>query len=118
MQTDPALSNPSYLRVICAGLLQLILVLAYAWFGTRQRRADFRFFRVIRLTLLCLASSLPFACIAYWLWPWNFESWWLQANLFLMVFSPIITGLAIGFLKKRMMLKRKRTYSVPGSPPA
>lgn len=106
MQADPALFHMSYPRVVFFCVVQLTIVLAVAWFGTRQRREDFRFSRVIGLTLLCLASSLPFVSLAYLLWPWDFQSWLVRADISAAVFLPVVTAYTLAIIRKRKMVRR------------
>jgi hypothetical protein len=106
MFADAALFHMSYPLVIFFCCVQLTIVLAVAWFGTRHRPGDFRFGRVIGLTLLCLVTSLPFAYVAYLLWPWDMHSWILRADIFLAVFAPIITAYILGIVRKRKLMRR------------
>jgi hypothetical protein len=106
MFADAAMFHMSYPRVILFCGIQLTIVLAVAWFGTRKHPDDFRLGRVIGLTLLCLTSSLPFAYAAYLLWPWDMRSRILQADLFLAVFAPVITAYVLGLIRKWRMVKR------------
>ena len=106
MLEDAALFHMSYPRVILFGAVQLCIVLSVAWFGTRQRQEDFCFSRVIGLTLLCLASSLPFAYVAYLLWPWDFQSWIVRVDILLAMFSPLATAYILGIIRKRKILRK------------
>jgi len=106
MLADAAIFHMSYTRVVLLGVLQLTIILSLAWFGTRQRREDFRFSRVIGLTLFCLSSSLPFAFIGYLLWPWDFQSWTAPVVILLAVFSPVATAYILGIIRKKKMLKK------------
>ena len=109
MQADAVISDMSLPRVAFFCTVQLAIVLSVAWFGIRSRREDFKFGRVIWLTLLCLATSLPFAWLAYRLWPWDFESWLLRADISLAVFTPLtplIVAFIFGIGRKRRLAKR------------
>jgi len=106
MLADSTTDNPSLSRAIVCGVIQLILVLSIVWFSTRKRREDFRFSRVIGLTLLCLSSSLPFALVAYLLWPWDFRTWAAPTVVLLAVFSPIATAYILGIMRKRRMMRK------------
>ena len=100
MQTGAAISHMSLSQVAFICTVQLAIVLSVAWFGTRSRREDFRFGRVIGLTLLCLATSLPFWWFAYLLWPWDFQSWLVRGDIFLAVFTPLVAAYTLGLVRK------------------
>src|SRR5579859_6518535 len=106
MQADAALFHMSYPRVVFFCAVQLAIVLSVAWFGTRQCREDFRFSRVIGLTVLCLSSSLPFAYVAYLAWPWDFQSWLVRADILMAVFTPLVMAYILGIVRKRKMLRK------------
>jgi hypothetical protein len=106
MQADAALLDMSFPRVAFFCMVQLAIILAVAWFGTRSHREDFRFGRVIWLTLLCLSTSLPFVWLAYRLWPWDFQSRLLRADILLAVFTPLIVAFILGVIRKRRLASR------------
>ena len=84
--------------------VQLLLILVVMWFLTRRRPGQFRIRRVIGLTLLCLATSLPFAFAAWWLWPWDWESKLVKAVILTGVFLPLVTAYVLGLLQRRKRL--------------
>jgi cytochrome bd-type quinol oxidase subunit 2 len=92
-------NTASTLQLILVGVLQIIVVLIVCWFGTRGKRTDFRIFRVVALTLLCLASSLPFAVIAYLLWDRGWDSQGVRIAVALAALTPLITAFTLGYLK-------------------
>jgi hypothetical protein len=100
MQADAAISHMSLSRVAFFCAVQLAIVLSVAWFGTRSRRDDFKFVRVIALMLFCLATSLPFWWFAYLLWPWDFRSWLVRGDILLAVFTPLVAAYILGLVRK------------------
>jgi hypothetical protein len=100
MPAESAIINRSPLELILIGAFQIIVVLLVCWFGTRRHRSEFRFGRVAGLTLLCLATALPFALIAYLLRPWDWESRIVRVAIVLPVFMPLVTALALGYTKR------------------
>jgi hypothetical protein len=106
MQADAALYDMSLPRVAFFCTVQLAIVLAVAWIGTRSHPADFRFRRVIGLSLFCLATSLPFVWLAYVLWPWDFQSWLVRADILLAVFMPLVVAFILGIVRKRKLSRK------------
>lgn len=106
MLAESAIDHLTFPRAIVFGVIQLTLILSAVWIGTRQRREDFRFSRVIGLTLLCLSSWIPFALIAYLLWPLDFRTWPAPIFILLAVFSPLVTAFILGFTRRKKMIRR------------
>ena len=106
MLADSAIFHKSPAQVLLFGGVNLAVILAVAWFGTRSRRQDFKFGRVIGLTLLCLAASLPFAWFAFLWWPWDFQSWIVRLDIFLMIFAPLVPVFALVAMRKRKALRK------------
>jgi uncharacterized membrane-anchored protein len=100
MFAETAIVSRSPLELTLIGAFQIIVVLLVCWFGTRRCRSDFRLGRVAVLTLLCLATSLPFGLVAYLLRPWDWESRIVRAAIVLPVFMPLFTALALGFTRR------------------
>src|SRR5262245_2787841 len=101
MFAESAIQDPSPLQLILVGVLQIAVVLLVCWFGTRRQRSEFRIARVASFTLLCLASALPFAAIAYLLRPWDWESRLVRSVVLLGVLVPFVTAFALGLLTVR-----------------
>jgi hypothetical protein len=93
-------------EAVLFGGFYVAFILAVACYGTRTHPEDFKLNRVSRITLLCLATSLPFACLAYLLWPWDFQSWRVQADILLTVLTPLFSAFLLGYARKRKMLKK------------
>jgi hypothetical protein len=106
MQADAAIFRMSVPEVLFFGAAELTFVLAVAWFGARSRQEDFSFGRVVLITLLCLSTSLPFAWLAYRLWPWDFQSWLVKCDILSAVFTPLFAALILGIIRKRKLTKR------------
>lgn len=106
MLAESAIDHLSFPKAILFGITQLTLILSVVWFGTRQRREDFRFSRVFGLTLLCLSSSLPFALVAYLLWPWDSRTWTAPVVVFFAALSPVVTVYIISIIRKRRMMRK------------
>src|SRR5262245_45726865 len=96
----------SPLELMSAAAFQITVVLFVVWFGTRHRRNEFRFGRVAAVSLLCLASAVPQAAIAYLLWPWDWESWISRTSVLAVAIAPLGTAIVLGLLWVRF---RKRT---------
>jgi len=113
MQADAAINHMSSPQVVLFGVIELSIVLGVAWFGSRwQHPGDFRLARVIKLTALCLATSLPFFSVMYFLWPWDFESRTVRTTVGLAVLfaflAPLVTAYVLGLSLKRS--RRAQTH--------
>ena len=109
MFAEFAIENRNPLEPILIGVFQIIVVLLVCWFGTRSHRSDFKLSRVVGLTLLCLGTALPFAVIAYLLFPWNWESPTVRVAIVLPVLVPLVTAFALAFIKRL----RKGAHDTP-----
>lgn len=113
MQADITFSQTSPLQYTLLCILLLAIVLLGGWFCGRAQRESFKLRRAISLMLLCLATSLPFAFIAYSLWPWDFDSLLLQADISLAIFAPLVTAYVIGITRKRTILRKMKRSDLP-----
>jgi hypothetical protein len=100
MMPESTIANRSPMELLLMGAFQIVVVLLICWFGTRRQRDDFRFGRVVVLTLSCLATALPFAIAAYLLRPWDWESRLLRTMIALAALMPLVTAFALGFSKR------------------
>jgi len=71
MLADAAIFHKPPLQIALFGVAQLTFILTLAYFAKRAHPDRLRFARIAWLTAACLATSLPFAFVAYLLWPWE-----------------------------------------------
>lgn len=112
MFAESAAMNRRPLELVLLGAFQIALVLVVSWFGTRHDRAGFHLGRIAVLTLLCLATGLPFALVAYWLYPWDWNSNLVRTVVILPPLVPLATAIALSFSGHfRKQVRRRRPDS-------
>ncbi len=73
MLADSAILHKTPMQIALFGVVELTVVLTVACLAKRARQGELSFTRVAWLTAASLATSLPFAFVAYILWPWDLD---------------------------------------------
>jgi|ERR1041385_3107557 hypothetical protein len=99
MLADAAIFHKTPMQVALFGVVELAVVLTLAYLAKRAHPDRLRFTRVAWLTAACLATSLPFAFVAYRLWPWDLDSKNLRFAVVLALlgtfFAPFVTAFVL-----------------------